>query len=53
MPGIPTGCFGAGQQNSLKPTQYHTILKVGKVPHISGKLNSKAFPQTITFSRYF
>ena len=37
MSGILTGCFGAGQQNSVKPTQYHTILKVGKIPHISEK----------------
>ena len=37
MPGILSGCVGAGRQNSVKPTQYHTILKVGKIPHISEK----------------
>ena len=37
--GILTGCVGVGRQNSVKPTQYHPILKVGKVPHISEKKN--------------
>ena len=26
-PGILSGCVGAGQRNSVKPTQYHTIFK--------------------------
>ena len=37
MPGILSGCVGAGQQNSVSPTQYHTILKVSKVPGTSEK----------------
>ena len=37
MLGILTECIDAGQQNSVKPTQYHTILKVGKVSPISEK----------------
>ena len=37
MPGILTGGVGAGQQKSVKPIQYHTILKQGKVPHIGEK----------------
>ena len=39
MPGILTGCVGAGPHNSVKPTQYHSILKVRKVPNISEKKN--------------